>query len=131
MDDALLVRRFQAVGDLPRDGNRVVYWDRTAAETYCEVLAGHQFHHERDGRVGQPVDLRDIRMIERRERRGFALEPREPIGIAGEEVRQDLERDVALQPRIARAVDLAHAAGANRVQHFVGPDHGTTRQTHR
>ena len=27
---------------------------------------------------------------------------------------QDLERDVALQLRVARAIDLAHAAGAER-----------------
>ena len=36
-------------------------------------------------------------MIERGERLRFALEARQPIGICGEQVRQDLERDVAIE----------------------------------
>ena len=47
------------------------------------------------------------------ERLRFAREPREPFGIAGERVGQDLDRDVAIELRIARAIHLAHAAGAD------------------
>ena len=36
----------------------------------------------------------------------------EAIGIVGERGGQDLDRDVAAEPRVARAIDLAHAAGA-------------------
>ncbi len=43
---------------------------------------------------------------------GLALEPRQAIGIGRELVRQHLDRDVAVQLRVAGAVDLAHAAGA-------------------
>ena len=50
-------------------------------------------------------------MIQRRERLRFALEAGEPLGVAGERVGQDLDRDVAIQLRVARAIDLAHAAG--------------------
>ena len=53
------------------------------------------------------------------------LQPRHPIGIAREQRRQDLDRDVAVQPRIARLVDLAHAAGAQQRQDFVGAQAGT------
>ncbi len=52
-------------------------------------------------------------MIQRREELRLALEARQPIGIAGEEVGQDLERDVAPEPRVAGAKHLSHAAGAN------------------
>ena len=55
-----------------------------------------------------------LRMVERREDLRFALEPREPIGIAGEGVGQDLQRDVAIELRVARAIDLPHPAGADR-----------------
>ena len=36
--------------------------------------------------------------------------------------RQDLERDVAIEPRVLRAVDLAHAPGADGGENFVGPE---------
>ena len=39
------------------------------------------------------------------------VKPGEPIGVAREEIRQHFNRDVAIQFRIAGAIDLAHAAG--------------------
>ena len=51
-------------------------------------------------------------MIERGQDLRFALEAREPLGIRRKRVGQDLQRDVALQAGVARAVDLTHAAGA-------------------
>ena len=64
----------------------------------------------------------DVRMVQRREHFGFALEAGEAFGIVGEARREDFDRDVALQPRVARAIDLAHAAGAERCQHLEGPE---------
>ena len=66
----------------------------------------------------------DVRMIQRRERLRFALEPREPLGIARERVGQDLDRDVAIELRIAGAIHLAHAPGAKGGQDFVGAEAG-------
>ena len=54
----------------------------------------------------------------------FALEPREPIGVGGERLGQDLDRDVAIQLRVARAIDLAHAAGAEGRQDLVRAEAG-------
>ena len=42
----------------------------------------------------------------------LALEPREPVGIIVNARGQDLDRDVAIEPRVARAIDLAHPADA-------------------
>ena len=50
--------------------------------------------------------MRDVRMVQGRERLGFAREPRQPIGIACERVGQDLERDVTIEVRVAGPVDL-------------------------
>jgi len=52
------------------------------------------------------VDLRDVRMIERREDLGFAAEPCNAFGIVGERGRQDLQRDVTTELCILGAVDL-------------------------
>ena len=51
-------------------------------------------------------------MIERREQLCFALEARDAVGIGRESIRENFQRDVAIEPRIARAIHLAHAARA-------------------
>ena len=61
-------------------------------------------------------------MIERGEQSRLALEARAAIGIAEHRVGQDLEGDVATERRVARPIDLAHAAGAEESGHFVGPE---------
>ena len=47
MDDALLVRRFQRLRDLPGDGQRFVERDRATRDALRQVLALDQLHHER------------------------------------------------------------------------------------
>src|SRR5436190_13605783 len=54
--------------------------------------------------------MRNVRMIERRERLRFAREASQAIGIAGEGVRKDLQGDVAIQLRVVCAIHFAHAA---------------------
>jgi hypothetical protein len=56
--------------------------------------------------------MRDVGMIQRREDFRFALESREPFAIVGDVGGQDLDRDFALQLRVARAIHLAHSPGA-------------------
>ncbi len=58
-------------------------------------------------------------MIELRDGAGFAVEPLAKLRVAGEDVRQDFDRDGAIEARIARLVDFAHAAGAKGGEHFV------------
>ena len=72
----------------------------------------------------------DVRVIQRRQRLRLAREPRQPIGIAGEGVRQDFERDVAIELRIARAVHLAHPAGAQQRENFERPKERAGRKAH-
>ena len=61
-------------------------------------------------------------MIERGEQSRFALESRHAIGVGRERRRQDLHRDVAIELRVARAIDLSHPAGAERGENFVGAE---------
>ena len=54
----------------------------------------------------------------------FALEPRQPVRIMRERRRAGLDRDVAIQLRVARPIDLAHAAFADRRGDFVDAEAG-------
>src|SRR3990170_6696086 len=54
-------------------------------------------------------------MVKRRDRPGLALEPLARLRTHGQMRRQDLDRHVALQTRVARKVHFAHAA---RTYHF-------------
>ena len=92
MDDPLLVRRFERLGDLLRDRQRFVERDRAARDSLREILALDQFHDERAHTAGffEAVDVRDVRMVQRGERLRFACEPREPIGIVREQSRAGL-----------------------------------------
>ena len=127
MDDALPVRGFQGFRDLPGSWQGLVERNRAPRETLGQVFALDQFHDERFGGVAlfHPMDMGDVRMIQRGERLRFACEPREAVGIVGEGVREDLEGHVAIEPRIARAVHFAHPAGTQRGEDLVRAEAST------
>ena len=58
-------------------------------------------------------------MIQRRERLRLALEPRQALGVRGERVGQDLDRDLAAERRVRRPIDLPHPAFADLRGDFV------------
>ena len=59
-------------------------------------------------------------MVERAGGPRLLLEAAQALGVGGERGGQHLDRDVAAEPRVAGAVDLAHAARAERRRHLVG-----------
>ena len=59
-------------------------------------------------------------MIERGGRVRLALEAPEPLGIGRQRRGQHLDRDVAPEPRVAGAIDLAHSTRAERRDDLVG-----------
>ena len=67
-------------------------------------------------------------MIERGEHTRFAFEARQPIAITGEGRGQDLDRDVAPEFRIARAIDLAHPSRPNRGEDVVRANRSTDQR---
>ena len=111
MDDPALVRGVERIGDLPGHRQRLGNRQRPSRQSIRDRLPLDQLHHQRLDAVGvfDAVNGGDVRMIERRQDARFALEARPSIGIGGEGVRQDLHGHVALQPRVACAIDLAHA----------------------
>ena len=64
-------------------------------------------------------------MVERRGRTRFLLEAAQPIGIGTERRRQHLDRHLAPEPWIARAIDLPHPARAEGGLDLVRGEAGT------
>ena len=103
MDDALLVRRFEGLGDLLRDRQRLVDRDRAARDTLRQSSPSTSSMtsavHARA--LLQAVDVRDVRVVQRREHFRFALKPREPVGVSGERRGQHLDRDLPFELGVA------------------------------
>ena len=79
-----LVRRFQRLGDLSRDGQGLVERNRTVRDAIRERRALDQFQDE--GRMPcdrffEAVDGGDVWVVQRRQHPGLALEARKAIRI--------------------------------------------------
>ena len=121
VDDPRLVRRFQRLGDLARDRQRLVQRDRAVPKSIGQRRPLDQLQDEPVDSLAplQSVDCPDVRMVQRRQDLRFALEPREPVRIGRHRRGQHLDRDVPLQAAVARTIDLPHAASAQRRQDLV------------
>ncbi len=124
MDDSPLVRRCESEGDLPRDLERLALRKRAFLETLSKRLPLEQLHDCVGDAVGgaDVVDRQDVRMREGGDRLRLPLEARERRGVAGDALGKDLDRDVPVEPRVPRPVDLAHPARAERRQDLVGAE---------
>ena len=61
------------------------------------------------------LEAEGMRVSEAGDRERFPFESLDASAIAGQRGRQDLDRDVALEPRIVGAVDGAHAPRAEQI----------------
>ena len=71
-----------------------------------------------------------MRVIQGSQDVGLALEAHHAVAVGGEGFRQDLDRDVAAELGVPRAVDLAHPARAERREDLVGAESCAGRQAH-
>lgn len=60
------------------------------------------------------MDDRDVRMVERRRRFRLTREAKHPVLVRREISGQNFQRHRAIQPRVAREINLSHAAGAEQ-----------------
>ena len=70
-----------------------------------------------DGKDGD-----DVRVVERGDDLGFPPEARQTVGVSRESVGKNLQRNITIQFRVACAVDLAHPAGAEHRDDFIGAE---------
>ena len=125
-----LVRCFQGFRDLSGNWQRFIDWDRSFPDSIRQRRPFDQFEYEdvHPVRLLEPMNGTDVRMVQRREDLRLSSEASEPIVIrssahspfcrrARRRARswQDLECDVAAKSRVARAIDFAHAASADRL----------------
>src|SRR6516164_345898 len=73
--------------------------------------------------------MRNVGMIERSQHFGFALEASHSLRITGVSIGENLERHIALQLGVASAINLAHAACAQRGENLVSAKRETRWQT--
>ena len=132
MDDPFFVRGFERLHDLMADLQRLFDWHGAALQALGQRFSLDQFHDEEvaAARLLHPIQRRDVGMIQRGEHLRFALEPRDAFGVGRERVRQNLDRDRSAKLRIARAIDLAHAARAEGGKDLVRAETNPGRKGH-
>ena len=69
-------------------------------------------------------------MIQSGEELRLALKPRDALGLVLERVGKQLQRDIATELRVTRAIHFAHPAGANRGDDLVRAQPATGRECH-
>ena len=132
MDDAVAMRGVEGGGDLDGALDRLVGRQRALRNSIRERLALEARHDEEVGALvlADVVERADVGVIEGADRLGLALEALAPIGVRRRFVREDLDGDGAIEPAVLRAIDLAHAAGAEGRDDFVGAEAGAGRKAH-
>ena len=133
MDDALLVRGLERVSDLPGESECLRDRQRAVRNHRRERRPLDELHDHRVGVAGvfDTVHGRNPRMVQRREGARFALEASPAIGVLRDRVGQHLDGHVALQPRIAGTIHLAHTPCAERADDLVGANPRPGDQAHR
>jgi hypothetical protein len=127
-----LVRRLETLRNLLCDLEGLVNWDPSALQTFRQILAFDELEDE-EGlavRLLEPVDRRDVGMVQRGEEMGLALETGEPLGVPGHVGRKRLDGDLAAELRVGGPVDLPHPPGPEGSQDLVGTDACSCRQRH-
>src|SRR5262249_25581381 len=130
-NDAAPVGLDQGVGDLYRmlEGNGP--W-QTTLEAAGERLALQVLHDEKVGALlmTDVVERAEVWMTQRRNGAGLLLEAAKSLRIAAECGGQHLDRDEAVQPRIAGLIHLSHAAGAKQSDDFVDTEPRAGEERH-
>ena len=72
-------------------------------------------------RFFETVDAADVGVVQRGQDLCLTLKAGEAFGIVGERLRQDFDRDVAVQLRIARPIHFSHPAGPQGGEDLYGP----------
>ena len=124
VDDVLFVRGFEALSELAREIECLVEIDGPPLQSFGEVLACDEFHHEEDFSFGflQAVQGCDVCVIQRGEQACLAAESREAFRVLRELRRDHLDRDLAVEASVPCPVDLAHPALADFGGDLVVPD---------
>src|SRR5581483_4487530 len=132
MHDACAMRLAERFGELCAEADDFRQRQRALCETIGERLSLQQLHDEIADAVvvADVVQCADVGMRELRDRLRLALEADLQLGILREFVRKNLDRDRAIEPRIARLEYLPHPARANPRDDLIRPKKRAARNIH-
>ena len=132
VDDPLVVSSRESVRELQRILHGLAHRQGAQSEPRAQRLALEQLrdHVERAVGLAEIVNRQDVRMGQRRDRLGLALEAREGLRAPGELPGEDLDRNLPVQARVPGPVHLAHPASAERCLDLVGTESRTDRKRH-
>ena len=122
VDDPAAMGRGESGGEVPGDTKGLGRVEGAAGEAPGERLALEQFHDE-EGKTLVLADVEqgaDVRVGEARHRPGLPLETLALEGVRRDQRVHELDGHLAVEPGVARTVDLAHPAGAERADDLVG-----------
>jgi hypothetical protein len=126
MDDAERVRGGETLRRLPRELDGFRRRQGAALQSRAQRLPFQQLAHEIRRAVVNThvVNGEDVGVVQLAGRARFLLEAVHAPGVGPQSARDQLDRDVPAETRVARAIDLAHAAGAQPTDNLVGSDPG-------
>jgi hypothetical protein len=130
--DAAAVRLVERVGDFDSNAQSLVWRQRLARQARGQGFAFQVLHHQEVHAVlaADIVENADVGVLQARDGPGLTLKPGAEIRIRTEVGGKDFDGDGALQPRVARLVDLAHAARAQCADDLIRPELGAGGQGH-
>ena len=132
VNDRLLVRRLQRFGDLQRNPEGFFNADRSLLDPFRQGLAIDELEHERGtaARFLNAVNRSNVLVIQRSQQLRFACKAGHAIRIEHETIRQNLQRHIAVKPRIPRPIYVAHSARTDWPQYLVRSKSGARLQRH-
>src|SRR5262249_29863757 len=131
--DSTIVGGFDRRRDLAADRQGLANGERTARQSLRERLPFDEFEDEvgRARDVFETEDAADVRVGERREELGLAVEARAAFGIRGKSERNGLDGNGPVEARVARPKDLGHPSRALGCQDLVVSDTTADFELHR
>src|SRR5262245_24822419 len=114
MDDSVTMRGGQSVRNLDTVFDSLIDGQGPLFEPPGKRLAFQILRHQEVDTILIPdiMQRTDVWMCERREGLGLAVEARTELLVGRESLRQHLNGNRAIEPRVHRTVDLAHAPDA-------------------
>ena len=118
MNDPLLVRGVETIGDLNRQVENFLRLQRLARDALLQRLAFQELHHDEVLAFMRVdfVDGADVGMIQGGSSLGFPLKPLQLVSVLGHSFAEELQGDEPAQRGILRLVDHTHAAATELFQ---------------
>src|ERR1700684_3807892 len=126
MDDALVVRGREAFSELHPEPDNLPLGNWPCFDLFAKRIAGNQLHREKVDAVRTEFENSlDVRMIELRESESFLTKLFASRFVREQAGGKNLQRDIAGELFVMRAIHFAHAARPDFLNHAIVRNHPT------